>query len=133
MKGCRQNDINKGICNICQNGLFLNKGDNRCIKTENCFESTFGICNKCINGYYYNVKNNKCEKQEDSFIHYKITLDGELCDTCEDDYYLSEDGKCCESNYCSKINLNKDKCEECISHYYLSNFNSFLHQQIIVM
>ena len=125
LKGCRQIDINKGVCNICQDGLFLNKGDSHCSKTENCFESTFGICNQCINGYYFNIKNNKCKKQEDSFIHCKITLDGELCDICEDGYYLSQDGNCCQTNFCSKVNLKSDKCEECISNFYLSNFNSY--------
>jgi len=64
LQNCEQYDLNKGKCLKCKEGFYLNKGDNRCIETENCYESFFGRCSQCINGYYYDTKNNKCQKQE---------------------------------------------------------------------
>ena len=125
LNNCQTIDTINGVCLECKEGFYLNKGDNRCSKIENCSESSFGVCMQCINGYYYNKKKNKCIKEEGLFIHCKITIDGELCDVCEDNYYLSEDGKCSETNYCSKVNLEKGKCEECISNYHLSEYDSY--------
>ena len=125
LKNCEEININNGTCSKCKEGFYLNKGDNRCTEIKNCYESSFGICNGCIPGYYFDTKNNKCKKQEESFIHCKKTLDGKICDICEDNYYLTEDGECSETNFCSKINLDNGKCEKCISKYYLSKFNSY--------
>ena len=125
LQNCEQYDLNKGKCLKCKEGFYLNKGDNRCIETENCYESFFGRCSQCINGYYYDTKNNKCQKQEGLLVHCKKTLDGEGCDICEDYYYLAEDGNCILTNFCSKTNLELDKCNECISNYFLSKFNSY--------
>ena len=124
-KNCEKIDINNGVCSLCKEGFYLNKGDNRCTGTENCFESSFGKCIQCIDGYYFDTKNNKCQKQEGLFLHCKNSLDGELCDLCEDNYYLSENGICSETNYCSKANIDNNKCQECLSDYYLSKYNSY--------
>ena len=123
LKNCEIYDI-YGMCLACKDGYYLNKGDKRCIMTEFCFESSFGKCTKCIDGYYYDIKNNICKKQKDLLLHCKTTIDGELCDLCEDKYYLSEDGKCSETNFCSKMDLDKGKCVECLSNYFLSKYNS---------
>ena len=119
-KNCDNIDINKGTCSKCKEGYYLNKGDNRCISIENCLESSFGKCTQCIDGYYLSKKNNICLKQEGLFIHCKESTDDELCDLCEDNYYLSQDGKCSETNFCSQVD--NSKCVECISDYFLSKF-----------
>ena len=124
LKNCEFYDI-YGICLSCKEGYYLNKGDKRCIQTENCFESSFGKCTSCIEGYFFDKTKNICKKQEGIFIHCKTSIDGELCDLCEDNYYLSEDGKCSETKFCSILDLDKNKCIECSSDYFLSKYNSF--------
>ena len=124
LKNCEIIDLNKGICSKCKEGFYLNKGDNRCLEIENCYESSFGKCLKCIDGYYFDKKNNKCQKQEGLFLNCKETTDNQLCDICEDEYYFSEDGKCLETNFCSKAD-NSGKCRECILNYYLSKYKPY--------
>ena len=119
-QNCEEIDIEKGICSKCKENYYLNTGDNRCINTKNCSESNFGICTKCIEGYYYNIKQNKCIIKNNNFLFCKETIDGINCETCENGYYFSENGKCSTINYCSIINLN-NQCEKCISNYYLSS------------
>ena len=47
---------------------------------------------KRLRNYYLNKKTEKClEKNNTNFNNCKITLDGEKCEQCEDDYFLSED------------------------------------------
>ena len=49
---CEDINIENGKCQSCKEGYYLNSGDNKCIKTDNCTESSFGICKKCNSGYY---------------------------------------------------------------------------------
>ena len=123
LKNCENINLNNGICNKCKNGFYMNKGDNRCTKTENCNESTLGICTQCIRNYYLNKKENKCLPQEGLFIRCKETLDGKNCEICDDNYYLAEDGKCSQNNFCKKVG-NSSLCGECITGYYKSEYQS---------
>ena len=47
-----------------------------------------------------------------------LSANNKTCDICEDNYYLAENGKCGEVNFCSKAD-DYGRCEECISGYYL--------------
>lgn len=118
---CKEIDINNGECKICEDGYFLNEGDRRCIKTENCYESIFGNCISCIHNYYLDKRDNKCYKKDDNFEGCKMTLDGENCEMCNLDYYFDKKGKCSYTNYCFEIK-NK-KCIKCIEGYYLTKDN----------
>ena len=118
LKNCEKFNQKKGICEKCIENYYLNKGDHRCIEIENCFESSFGICQKCINRYYLNKKENKCEMQNTFFYHCKLSVNNETCELCDEGYYLAENGKCAEVNFCSK-SVDYGRCEECISGYYL--------------
>ena len=119
-KNCDEINEEKGVCSKCKEDYFLNTGDYRCIKTQNCLESIYEICIKCINGYYYNRKENECKKKDSNFLYCKETIDGTTCEICEDGYYFAEDGKCTNVNYCSETN-DYNKCAKCISNYYLSS------------
>ena len=121
---CKEIDILNGECKICEENYYLNEGDKRCIKTENCYESIFGNCISCKNGYYLNKKENKCIKKDgknEIFENCKQTLDGENCEICNIDYYFDDNDICTYSNYCSE-SKNK-KCEKCKSGYYLTRGN----------
>ena len=66
-KNCENIDIEKGKCNKCKEGYYLNEVDKKCITTKNCKESKFGVCQKCINNYYLDKNADEC-KEKNEFI-----------------------------------------------------------------
>ena len=118
LKYCKSINKSNGYCNSCEEGFFLNEGDRKCIKTENCQESYYDICINCIFGFYLDKRENKCKKQENDFIHCSETIDGKACEKCENNYFFDLEGKCVATNFCSKSN--DFKCIECIPGYYLA-------------
>ena len=50
------------LCDNCEEGYFLNKGDYKCTKIENCYESIYGVCSSCIDNYYLIIKKGICLK-----------------------------------------------------------------------
>ena len=118
LKNCKIINETNGLCDVCDEGFYLNNGDKRCITTDNCFSSSFGVCTSCNEGYYLNKKNDKCIKQEKPFLHCKETIDNEKCDKCDENYFFSEDGNCVSTNFCLKSIENI--CTECIDNYYLT-------------
>ena len=88
---------------------------------NNFRDSTF-ICNECINGYY--LKNNECilRNIEIKFcLVYEIS--GQLCKTCEREYYPKTDQTEClinpgGINGCSLFS-NEKTCIKCKNGYYL--------------
>ena len=118
LKNCKSFDKSNGLCEICDDGYYLSRGDKKCIQTENCYESKFGKCLTCDRGYYLNKKEDKCLLQEDKFYRCKESIDGETCDKCDDNFYFDQEGKCVSTNFCRKsVNFT---CVECISNYFLT-------------
>ena len=117
---CKIINTTTGFCDECEDDFFLNSGDKRCTKIENCYESIFGVCAECNPGYYLNKKEEKCKRKEYPFILCKETLDGINCQKCDDDSFMAEDGKCVDSNFCSLSYNTKLSCKECINKYYLT-------------
>ena len=117
-KNCEIINTEKGVCKSCKEGYYLTEKDKKCISIKNCAESSYGLCKKCSSGYYLDKLENLCLKQEGVFKNCKITLDSEKCDTCNDDYYLDQNGVCIWSNFCLReIDY---KCIKCIDNYYLT-------------
>ena len=116
------NNIENGLCENCEEGYYLNTGDKKCSKTENCSESIYGNCISCYIGYYLNKKNNTCLLKVGNFLYCKQSLNDENCEICDEMSYLDENGICSLSNYCSKSS--NGICQKCISNYYLSTFNN---------
>ena len=117
-KNCEKINYETGYCEVCENGYYLNSGDHKCIKTENCKESIFDICILCNKGYYFNKKENKCKIKFDEFTFCKETLDDKKCETCDDGYFFDENEICIKTQYCSESeNL---ICKKCSEGYYLS-------------
>lgn len=121
-KNCQEINAKIGLCKVCEEGYYLNKGDQKCTKIENCFESMFGKCLSCIKGFYLDKKENKCKEKNDKFMLCKQTIDGENCDICDSGNYFDEKGNCVQTNFCSKSK--NGRCEECIEGYYLSSNNN---------
>ena len=117
-QNCEEINYTTGHCLKCEEGYFLNSGDKKCVSIENCYESSFGVCTLCINNYILNKQTESCEEKNENFLNCKITLDGKVCDECENGFYFSEDGKCVKTNFCKTSNNNE--CSECINGYYLS-------------
>ena len=118
LKNCQKINIEKGICEKCKDGFYLNQGDKRCTKTSHCYESSFGTCRKCTSSYYLYKRDNTCVEQKDNLKDCQESLDGVKCDLCRDEYYLAKDGKCTITNYCSVSGA--FGCEECVEGFYLS-------------
>ena len=118
LKNCKKINEENGICSECDEGYFLGQRDYKCSKTENCYESNFGTCNKCIDGYYLNRKNDACLLKEDQFQNCKETVNGENCEICDDNYFISEDNYCIKTNFCSETN--DYDCIKCINNYFLA-------------
>ena len=123
LKNCEKINKEIGFCEKCIDDYYLGKGDKKCIKTENCYESSFGICKKCIKDYYYDKIEDICKKQNGIFENCIQTIDSKKCDICDDNYFLDEEGKCGKSNFCSKFG-NDGLCEKCVSGYYPSNYDN---------
>ena len=118
LKNCKTINEQNGICSICEDGYYLGQGDSKCTKTDNCYQSNFGTCNKCIDGYYLDRKNDACLLKENQFQNCKESIDGENCEVCDNDYFLSDDYFCIKTNFCL---LTKDyECIDCINNYYLA-------------
>lgn len=117
-KNCKEIDEKKGICVLCDDGFYLNSGDRKCTKIQHCQESIYGNCLSCNYEYYLNKKENSCKLKTDDLKYCKESMDGKTCEICNKESYLSEDGICVLSNYCSKSS--HEKCEKCISNYYLA-------------
>ena len=118
LKNCQKINVEKGICEKCIEGYYLNEGDRRCSKTENCYESSFGVCKKCNMFYYLNKREDKCILQKENFYNCKESYDGNGCDSCNNNFFLSEDKKCCNTKYCSEAS--NYLCKKCINGYYIS-------------
>lgn len=117
---CKTINTTTGYCEACEDNYYLNSGDKRCIKIENCYESAFGVCTECDPIYYLYKKEDRCVRKEYPFILCKETLDGEKCVRCDDDGFLAEDGVCVDTNYCSVSYKTKLNCKECMEGYYLA-------------
>jgi len=122
-KNCKKINSGLGVCEICEDGYYLNGGDKKCTKTENCYESIFGICNTCNSGFYLDKKNSECKEKYGIFNFCKQTIDGKTCDTCDEGAYLDQEGNCVGTQFCLKSE--EGKCKECNSGYYLSANNNF--------
>ena len=123
LKNCNRINIYNGFCEECKEHYYLGKGDNKCIKTENCYESSFGTCKKCINGFYLDKKEEKCKKQNGIFENCQQTIDSNTCNICDDNYFLDQEGKCGKSNFCAKFG-NDGICEKCVLGYFPSSYDN---------
>ena len=120
LQNCNSINYENGICYYCKEGYYLNSGDKKCIKIENCYQSSYGTCIKCTNGYYLDRIENKCKMQNGIFKFCIESNDGKKCSLCDKGYYLSENGLCSFINFCKKFDIESEKCEKCISGYYLT-------------
>ena len=62
--------------------------------------------------YYLDKSVEECKLKNDSWIYCKETVDGKNCDTCEDDGYFDDEGKCIGVKYCSQ-EAPFVKCKKC--------------------
>ena len=118
LQNCKNINITTGFCEECEENYFLNKGDKRCSKTENCSESHNNICTECISGFYLDKKHKECMKQKNQFLHCKESKDNKTCEQCDDNYYLNEEEICSNTKFCSKSE--NSNCIECINNYFLT-------------
>ena len=121
-QNCKSINYQRGVCDDCESGYYLDGYDKKCTKVQNCAISSYGICKKCNYQYYLNVKEQKCILESNNFLNCKISNDGKKCDECNNDYYFDEEGKCVYSNFCSQGT--SDKCNKCKDGYYLTSYGN---------
>ena len=119
LSNCKKINQMTGFCEECEAGFFLNQGDLKCSKIENCYESVFGKCSLCNGGFYLDKKENKCKSQSGSFSSCKVSLDGEKCDICDDDFFFDEKGVCIGVNFCMEGQYYG--CKRCVEDYFLAH------------
>ncbi|KAL7718665.1 Gal/GalNAc lectin Igl2 [Entamoeba marina] len=125
MEGCDE-CANANSCTICSDGYYYNNDDYECAKCPgNCTdcardaETKEFYCYDCEDGFSLinfecfecNVNHCKTCNSTDSSIH-------NICEECEDNYFITEDGKSCEPcsvDGCSLCDGDKDTCGTCIS------------------
>ena len=66
------------------------------------------------------MKNLEFAKNVKNIMFYKckLSINNETCEICDDNYYLAENGKCSEVNFCSN-SVDYARCEKCIPGTYL--------------
>ena len=117
-KNCKLINNSTLTCEECEEGYYLNSGDNKCSIYDNCYKSLFGICLQCNLGYYLDKKEDKCKEQNNRLTNCKISIDGITCDICNDNFYFDEDNNCISINFCLKGE--GYKCEKCLEGFFLS-------------
>ena len=122
LKNCIIVDETDGFCLKCEAGYNITMGDKKCSNIENCYEMENGECFSCVENFYLDKKQKKCiEIDEKKFYNCKISLDGEKCSKCEDNFFLSEEFLCLNVNFCSKSE--KNVCTKCQEGFYLTKKN----------
>ena len=123
LKNCEEINNSTGICEKCKENYYLNKGDRKCSKTENCYKSIFDVCSKCNKYYYLDKRESKCKNQIGIFEFCQESIDSATCDICEENYYFNEEKKCISVNYCLQ-SKNLYTCEKCSPGYFLSYYGT---------
>ena len=117
VKYCSEGKFN---CQKCIDGYFFTKDQNSCTKEKNCHsgDKLNGLCEKCIDNYYLDLKDRKCKLNiEDNDFKHCTKVKNDICISCEEEYNLSEDGKCTMTKNCSEVE--NGKCLTCSQNYYL--------------
>ena len=107
-------------CQKCIEGYYLTKDKNACTQEQNCYsgDKLNGLCDYCIDNYYIDLNDRKC-KSNDNNNNFKNCkkAENDKCILCENEYNLSEDGKCTSTKNCAEVD--KGKCLLCSDGYFL--------------
>ena len=125
---CSESDL--GICYVCEDEYHLGY-DNRCTKVPHCmYSNPYDECIGCDNKYYYNKIERNCKPAEGIFENCKSGDENGHCDTCVNDYYLSNKDFLCYDNTqpgpfykCAYSDSKQERCTYCIDDYYLGYFD----------
>ena len=117
-----------GECLECKDNYYYYNLNKTCVEWDENFKNCKTTCSyddeccECKNNYYINFTDYLCydNTKEGPFYKCSFTDDlGEICDYCEDGYFIgSEDKKCSKIDNCKKSE-NENKCLECDEHYCL--------------
>ena len=114
---CYESENN--YCKKCIDGYFLTENGLSCSKEEKCSyaDKDTGICISCINGYYLDINNGTCKSNQENNKFKFCKIFYEKCISCQNDYALSEDGKCTSTDNC--IETENGICLSCKDNFYL--------------
>ena len=129
-KNCVEINSNTGKCNLCEENFYLSSDDKKCTNTDSCKKSTLGICTQCEKGFYLDKTDDLCKTGGKEFNYCKISLDGKICNECNDGFFFTEEGYCSASQYCAKRNTFNEYCMKCSEGYYLTKSGSICTNEI---
>ncbi len=119
---CAKSDPNETVCHECLFNYYPGNEDNKCSPVMNCAISDGDKCIKCVEDSCLNIKDWTCEdnnyiEDESKQIFYKCLKTNKkatACETCMDNYTLTEDGYCIDEIHCIEKNDNGEciKCQE---------------------
>ena len=110
-----------GICEICNDGYYMDFRDGICKSYDEneefkyCRKADNGICYECIAAYVLG-EDNKCSKSKNC-----IEIENGICVQCIEGYHLGLDNICTNVEYCIYSSPFFDKCIECEDNYYFDN------------
>ncbi len=113
-------------CTECIKGRYMNAIKSACTTVEKgCYggDPDSGICLSCEeNGYYFDANDHQCKSNRIDGDDLKYCRHfSDKCDTCEIGYEVGEDGRCCNTRYCSQSDNNI--CQKCREGFYLTSNN----------
>ena len=121
-ENCKKADKDTGLCEVCNEGFYLDKKDRKCKSNKEDNEYKYceiydEKCIKCQNWYFVG-EDYKCS-QTDNCAH---SENGE-CLQCIKDFFLGNDKKCSNIEHCIYSGKTGYGCDECEENYYFDNAN----------
>ena len=123
------------FCVECKKGYYINQTNQLCYNNSeknNFYKCAFtyqDICVRCADNYFLGKKDNKCSNIKGC----SISMNGDRCIECEEDYCLDLKTGICVENYrvisdekkyyfrCNQTNEEGTECEVCLDMYKLKN------------
>ena len=131
---CLLTDIYGKKCISCENNYYLGYSDHKCSKIRGCdLSENENTCIECDDRHCLDQKTQKCENNEEIIdeehkFYYrckKTNEEGDACESCLDEFELSEDGFCVDKEHCVEEEdgvctkcLNNRKYSSCLNKYF---------------
>ena len=128
-KNCKKADKDTGLCELCNEGFYLDKKDRKCKSNKEDNEYKYceiydEKCIKCQNWYFVG-EDSKCSQTEKC-----SQSENGVCLECINDYYLGDDNKCTNIEHCISSGKTKYGCDECEKNYYFDRVNMTCNEEI---
>ena len=132
---CESSDFFGNECEKCEENYFLNFGDKKYSKIENCkFSENEEKCIECREGYCLDLKKQQCIEndyiEDEKFKFYiacnKTNEKWTACQECLDGYIVGENGYCVDNKRCEE--KNGGNCLKCKNDNFENGKNYYVNK-----